>query len=532
MHKIEPQKEKSSLTASAVWLVIAKFVGFVFAFVLPLLIVRVFDQTQVGVYKQVFLFITTWSAILSLNVGLSAFYFLPREPENRGKAVLNILLFNLFVGGLAALTLFLFPGLLGKVFPNSTAEVTKLAPLVGIVILFWITSAFLELVAVANQEAKTATALIIFAQLTKTTLLFLAALVFSTVQSLLIAALLQTIIQTIILLIYLNSRFPRFWTQFDFGFLKRQLLYALPYGFAGLLWTMQLDLHNYFVSYRFTSAEFAVYAYGCFSLPLVGLLNESVAGVLIPRMSELQQDDKRREMINLIVRASQKLALVYFPLYIFLLITAETFVTTLFTKAFIASVVIFQINITLLPFDALAGLDGVARAYEGMSRFLIKVRLILIAGLAIALYFGVWYLNLPSMIAIVVIVSLIERSIMFYKISSILGIKSADVVLLKGIGKIALAAIISGFPLFFVYRYVENLNPFCTFISCDGTLGKFQHLFEGASILAICAIVYGSTYLTAIFLLNALSIDEKKIINTQVVRFQRIIRWKTTSTAL
>ena len=78
---------------------------------------------------------------------------------------------------------------------------------------------------------------------------------------------------------------------------------------------MMSDIHNYFVGHRFSDAEYAIYAYGCFEIPLIATLWESVTSVLIPRMSELELRGERAEMIRLKMRATQKLAFFFFPLY-------------------------------------------------------------------------------------------------------------------------------------------------------------------------------------------------------------------------
>ena len=105
------------------------------------------------------------AAILPIGFSMSAYYFLTREKEKRSAAIFNILLFNFTVGGMACLTLFFFPQFLGNAFQS--AEMTRLAPKIGVVIWIWIFSTFLETVAVANQETKLATVFIIFAQFTQ-----------------------------------------------------------------------------------------------------------------------------------------------------------------------------------------------------------------------------------------------------------------------------------------------------------------------------------------------------------------------------
>ncbi len=197
---------------------------------------------------------------------MSAYYFLSREKEERQAAtILNILIFNFAAGGIAFFALCFYPQLLGKIFKST--EILEFAPKIGIIIWIWIFSTFLETVAVARREPRLATTFIILAQFSKMVLMVSAVFVFATIESFIYAAIIQGVLQTLILLFYLNSRFPKFWKSFDLQFFREQLIYALPFGFAALLWTLQTDIHNYFVSYRFGEANFAIYSYGCFELP-------------------------------------------------------------------------------------------------------------------------------------------------------------------------------------------------------------------------------------------------------------------------
>jgi O-antigen/teichoic acid export membrane protein len=494
-------RKKSSLTEQGVWLMAARIIGFVLSTALPLFLVRRLSQEEFGLYKQAFLVIVFAAAILPLGFQMSAYYFLPRETTRRPEIIFNILLFNLFVGGLAFLTLWLAPGLFGSLFQSET--LVRLAPAIGAVIFFWIFSTFLEIVAVANQEPRFSTAFIILAQLTKTSLLVAAGAIFGTVESLVYAALVQTVVQTIFLLIYLNLRFPDFWFAFNPRTFWEQAVYALPLGFAGLLWSFQLDLHNFFVSNRFTPAEFAIYATGCFQLPLIGMLSEAVTSVMIPRMSELESADKRREMLALSAIASERLAVFYLPIYVFLMITADVFITTLFTSAYAASVPIFQINLTLLPFYIFL-LDPIQRAYKDLGQMLLKLRIVLFIAMTTALWFGVQYLDLRGMIAIVVGVTLIERVLMTVAVGRRLGFQLSDVRLFTNVGKIALACLAAGIPTFAAWWLAHNAPAIIN--------------------LAISAAVFGVIYLSALHFLNAIPDAEKQRLVNFVQNFLQKFR--------
>ncbi len=524
----KPQN-KPSLSNQSAWLLFGKVVGFALSFLLPLLTVRYFTQDKVGVYRQTFLVITNAVSILPLGFSMSAFYFLNREPEKRSFTIFNILFFNFITGGLACLTLFFYPQLLGNIFQSD--EMTRLAPLIGVVIWLWIFSTFLEIVALANQETRLATAFIILAQFTKTLLMAGAVILFTTVEAFIYAAIFQAIIQTFILLIYLKKRFPNFWRSFDPSFFRQQIVYAVPFGLAGILYTIQTDVHNYFVGYRFSETDFAIYAYGCFELPLIAMLYESISAVMIPRMSELESQGKKREMILTTAGAMQKLAFAYFPLFVFMMIVAEEFITTLFTKNYAASVPIFRTNLLLLPFYCLM-LDPIARAFPEVGRFLLKTRVALFFVLISALYFGIQHFDLQGMIVIVVAFVLFERMISVSKILKVLEVGRSELYLLKNVGKTAVAAIVSGgILLAFYWAAKDVLFSFCMNFSRQFLawihFEKIADLAGGSLFLGICFLIFISVYLIVADKLGVIENNDKEKLKNVFRKLKRGRRSKT-----
>ena len=509
----ENTTKEASLKAQSAWLLFAKTAGFVCAFMLPPLIVRSLDQAQVGVYRQSFQVVGNAGAILSFGFAMSAYYYLSRERENRAAAMFNILLFHFVTGGLACLTLALFPQLLGIIFRSQ--EMTALAPKIGVVIWIWIFSSVLETAAVANREPKHAAFFIIFAQLGKTLLMAAAVVLFHTVEAFLYAAMIQGAVQTVLLLIYLNSRFPRFWRSFSLKFFRAHFAYAIPFGLAAMLWVMMSDIHNYFVGNRFSDAEYAIYAYGCFEIPLIATLWESITSVLIPRMSELQMRGERSEMIRLKMRATQKLAFFFFPLYVFLFITAETFITTLFTTDYLASVPIYRINLTLL-LSLVFVTDPVIRAYPALGRFMLKLRIFLFVGMVIALYFGASHFTMSGMIAIVVVISLIEKIISETVIIKKLGITTKDFIQLKKVGKTAIVSILAGIVAFAVYFAAKDAAVIFVQNALQTILPQLKiglvNFLSGSATLFLIFVIFAPVYLLGMNLWNAVDEDEKAFI--------------------
>jgi O-antigen/teichoic acid export membrane protein len=516
------EENKTSLTSQSAWLLFAKTIGFALSFVLPVMVFRTLSKAEIGIYNQVFLVIVTVSGILPFGVSMSAYYFLSREKERKPFYIFNILLFNFVVGGLACLFLGLYPQILQIIFKDP--EMSHFAPQIGVVIWLWVFSSFFETVAIANQEARLATAFIISGQLSKAVFMISAVYFYGTVGAMLNAATIQAVLETIALFVYLNSRFKGFWNSFDKELFAGHLKYALPFGLAGILWILQTEAHNYFIGYRFSPEEVAIYRAGCFQLPLLVLLYESISSVMIPRMSQLQSEGKNREMIQLTIRAMEKIALVYFPTYIFFFITAYTLITTLFTKNFADSIPIFLINITLLPFYVFIG-DPIVRAYESLARFILRIRILIIILLLLTLYFGIQYLDLSGMITIVVITSLFDRFCSLGKIWKTVGAQTSDIHLLKNVGKTAIAAILAGIPTYFVYNYVKLYTPDIareiSVLFFDTLKQSWVEVISGGIALGLTALIFVPVYLFFINYLGVVSDEEKGFFLSKVELVKR-----------
>ncbi|HEX8634395.1 MAG TPA: oligosaccharide flippase family protein [Pyrinomonadaceae bacterium] len=486
----EAGRKESSLTVRAAWIMSARTLAFVLSFALPLLLVRRLDQTSVGLYKQVFLIVGTAMNVLPLGFHMSAFYFLPREPERRGEVVFNILLFHLLVAAAACLAFVLRPGLIVALFPNSV-ELVAYAPALGILLLLWVVSSFLEAIAMANQETKTATAFIVSMNLARTLLLLAAAVWFASVESLIYAAIIQGALQTVVLLVYLFARFEGFGRRFDPRLFRTQMSYALPLGIAGFLYTMQMDMHNYFVSNRFDAATFAIYNFGCFNLPLIHILSDSIGSVMIPRVAELEKQGARREIIVLVSRMMRKLALAYFALYAFLIVMGREFIIVMFREQYLPSWPIFAVNLAMIPLGMItSAYDPVMRAYPEHRFFLLRARAALLGALFVALWFGTERVGLVGVISLVVLTNLLERVVVAVRCGKALGMTWAEVPLFGDVGKLACAAACAAIA---------------TALARALVLGTMPPFF----VLAVCGVVFAVVYLAGVWLLKILSADER-----------------------
>jgi len=430
---------EESLTLSAMWLIAAKTLAFASSILLPAIVVRQMSLTEFGLYKQAFLITGSVVSTFPLGFAMSAFYFLPRETARKGEVVLNILLVYLVIGVLSCLLFALSPWLLLEIF--NSAEIADYAPLIGLATLFLVASSFLEYVVMANGDVRLAAGVVVAVQLSRVTLFVGAAAFFGTLRSLLYAAILHGGVQLVLAVWYLAERFPGFWRHWRWDLLRAQLAYAIPLGAAGLLAIAQEDLHNYVVSHRFDPAAYAIYAVGCMQIPMLLVFRDSVGTVMIARVSALRQEGRTREIVLLTARMLRKLAVILVPLYFFLLITGRELIALMFTPRYLASWPIFVVNLTLIPslFFATA-YDPILRAYPEHFGFLLRTRAVLVMILFGGLLWATGRFGLIGAIGTVVSVSMLERLIIGIKVVRILALRPSDLVLLRDVGRVMLAA--------------------------------------------------------------------------------------------
>ena len=106
---------------------------------------------------------------------------------------------------------------------------------------------------------------------------------------------------------------------------------------------VQTNLHQYVVGSRFDPMMFAIYAVGCLQIPFVDVIATSTANVMMVKMAGAGFDKRGREALELWHTTMCRLALVIFPLAVFLLVMARDIIIVLFTPRYLASVPIFRL---------------------------------------------------------------------------------------------------------------------------------------------------------------------------------------------
>jgi O-antigen/teichoic acid export membrane protein len=345
-----------SLLGRASPLVMARLVSAGVTFVIPLVLARALTLEDYGAYKQIFLVSQTLYHVLPLGVAQSVYFFVPRADEKRpylGQALVFLLGMGLLAFALVALT---GPSL-GQLF-SSPAIAEHRWPL-GLYVFGILASWPLEISLTSQGKTKLAAAAYLVGDFLRAAALVVPVLLGLGMGGLLWAIALFALARTVVAwAIALRAGQGPF---FDRRRFMTQLLYALPFGAAMLLSFPQAAFHQYVVSAQVSPEIFALYAVGCFQLPLVDLLYTPTSEVLMVRLGELERERRVAEGALAFREAAAKLSLFFVPMAAFLFVCSAEFIEALFGARFLPAAPIFRVSLVAIVLAVLP-MDGALRA--------------------------------------------------------------------------------------------------------------------------------------------------------------------------
>jgi O-antigen/teichoic acid export membrane protein len=223
---------------------------------------------------------------------------------------------------------------------------------------------------------------------------------------------------------------------------------------------------------------------------------------MIPRVSLLQKQGERREIAELVARMMRKLSAMLLPFYAFLIVMGREFILVLFTAQYLPSWPIFAINLTLVPLAIItSAYDPVIRAFAEHRYFLLKLRVVLVLLFVAGLWFGLTRYGLIGAVVAMVSVNVIDRLVTARQVKRILGATRKDLVLLKDVGKLAVASAAAGLVTALVRSLLMGLKPLL--------------------MLIVCGSAFSLVYLLAVWLLGVINRDERGAIQHHFNRLQR-----------
>jgi O-antigen/teichoic acid export membrane protein len=495
------EKTSDSLSKQALLLMAGRFLALPLNFLVPIILVRALTMEAFGIYKQLFMIFYILLPVIDLGICQSLFYFIPKYPILRDRILSQTFLLQIpIVLGLTVI-FFIFRNEIGIIFSGSGDSLAAYIPQLGIFILLWHLSTIFENQLIVEKKAFQAGVLTFFSEALRAIVSIGIGLAGGSLEHLVLGLVVTGMIRCGVMGWYL-VRNVTFSLSIDSKRITSQLSYALPFGIAVIIRTFFLFSHQYIVSVMGGASQFAVYAVGCFSLPFIAIIVDSVAKISLVKMSEATANPDSSQIISQIIYNSiRKLWLLFFPVYVLLFVMAEEVIVLLFTDAYLASIPVFRIFILMIPLSAFL-VQHVPRALD-QTRFILTNNLI--ALLLSILFSLVFYhgFGLEGAVAGFIAANVFWRIIFIVKCRKTLNVPYGNLLPKAAMVRVSVAVVLTG-GLIYSVKHVVSMPVGFTLI--------------------LCSVLFGLTCAFFYWAFPILLVDEKRYIRKQVQKYVRLQR--------
>jgi O-antigen/teichoic acid export membrane protein len=381
-------------------LVVARFASALITLSIPLVLARMLSLPDYGTYKQLFLIFQTLYFILPMGMPASLYFFVPRTSAPRPYFAQTIL-YLLIAGVLAAAAIVGVASLLASFFSNPRIAEFR-APL-AVYTAAMMAACPLETSLTAQGRIRASAVTYLVSDFLRAAAMVVPVLLGFGLAGVMVANSAFAIGRMLVAWFLMLKTAPGPW--WSTSALRAQVAYALPFGAAMALAIPQQYLHQYVVSGAFSPELFALYAVGCFQLPIVDLLYTPTSEVLMVRLAELDREGRPADGLHAFREAAAKLSFVFIPASAFLFAAAPEFIGGLFGARFLPAVPLFRTSVMGVALAALP-LDGALRARSEtrhiftsyLVKALVNVPLVLVAVRVFGLWGGVASWTLAEMV--------------------------------------------------------------------------------------------------------------------------------------
>ncbi|HEY3486703.1 MAG TPA: polysaccharide biosynthesis C-terminal domain-containing protein [Gammaproteobacteria bacterium] len=485
-----------SIFKPAFILMSGRALGFVASFAIPVILARVFDQSEFGTYKQLFLIYSTLYCIAQLGMAEGLFYFLPSAQQLGGRYAHNAML--VLAGAGAACLAFLWLARSSISGWLSNGQLAEYLPLIGVYLLAMLISAVLEIVMTARKHHLSASVVYAGSDLLRTSLMLLPVLWSGRLDWLLYGAIIFSLLRLGVTLIYLAREFGGVAAP-NMQLARTQLAYAAPFSIYVLIEVLQINLHMYAVSYYFDAATFAIYAVGCLSIPLVDFLMSSACNVMMVRMREYLLAGVGGAVLAIWRDTTRKLMLLFAPLVGCLLVVAHELIVVLFTDNYVGSVPVFMVWVLTIFFVTFLT-DGVLRVYAQI-KFLMLLGFLKLAILAAVIPWFLQEFGLLGAVLATLLTTVAAKALALRRIKSEMNCKLKDLLPWRNLTEITGAAAVSALLTLAVKSAL--------------TLGELP-------VLLVTPLIYLTFYMALLWSYNLLNIEEKLTLTQWLLRLVRL----------
>ncbi len=338
---------------------------------IPIVLVRILDQTTFGHYKQLFLVANTALPLLSLGLPGSLYYFVPRSPAESQRFHVQTTLMLSLLGLLGGMAIALARGPLGELF---NAPLESYLAWIALFAGLSVPASLAVISPMVDRRARLAATLLSGFDVVRSGSIIAVAVITGDLTAILMAACAAMALQVIAVLAYLAWRSEGEPWRPSAALLRTQLAYALPLTGTALIGLAQKKIHAYYVAANFSAAQFAIYAVATLNIPLIGQLSRTVGEVVVIENTEHHANRDLASMRRVWYRATHVLGLLLLPVFLLGEFFAEDVVRLLFGASYLEATPMLRVYLAMMPLSIFLG--------SPMLRATADLRVMLLADLA------------------------------------------------------------------------------------------------------------------------------------------------------
>lgn len=366
----------NSNTMQALWVGIGNLASFAFTLISSAILSRYLDKADYGTYKQVMYVYNTLLMVFTLGLPKAYSYFLPKNDIKYGNSIVSKINSIFFILGLLfSLLLFFGADMIGVILNNS--ELSKSIRYFSIAPAFILPAMGIEGIMSVYRRTIINTIYILATRLIMLMFVALPIMVYKAETNVAVIGFSVSSIVSFIIALYVK-RIPFRGIPGEESSLsyKEILTFSVPLAVASFGGIAIKAADQFFISRYFGSEIFADFANGAIELPFVGMVLGATATVLLPVFTkQISSNDKegRNQITTLWSRATEKSAMILYPLVTFCLIFATDIMVFLYGTAYEQSGVYFRIML-FVNFFTVAPYYPIIIAY-GKTDYYAKVHL-------------------------------------------------------------------------------------------------------------------------------------------------------------
>lgn len=438
----------------AMWVAIGQFCSFAIGFISPVILSRYFTKGDYGTYKQVMYVYDTLLTVFTLGLPRAYSYFIPRVSKSQSKDVVKkITRFFILLGFIFSCVLFWGATFIADILRNPDLEDALrwfsptpllLLPVMGLdsILASYKKTQFLALYNIVTRF------FILLCIITP--VLFFNGTYREAIIGFDIASLL-----TFLLAIYLRD-LPTKGIKIEDCLItyKEILSFTLPLVLASFWIMIFQSVNQFFISRYYGNEVFADYSNGFIAFPVIPMIINAVATVLMPRFSGMAKNNKSSGIGIIWMQALSKSIKFIYPIAIFSIVFSEQMMTCLYGDNYAASGGFFAIkNIEALfgviPFYPLLLAFGKAKEYSYIH--------LIIAILVVPLEYAIVYFGGSAyLIAIAYLVcSIAKICLQFSVVQKCTNLSFIELIPIKEVLKISMVALLASYIVKMVSSVID-----------------------------------------------------------------------------